>query len=423
LKRLLNLARYSSFFRYRRGRLWCESAPVERIAAQVGTPAYVYSRAGIEAAFRDYRRAFGSVPHAICYSVKANSNLSVLRILARLGSYFDIVSGGELYRLSRIGVPGNRVVFSGVGKTRDEIRDALRASILLFNVESEEELVLLAEEASRLRRAAPAALRINPDVGIEGHPHVATGTRRHKFGVDWEEARRLYLAYRSHPAIRWRGISSHIGSQILRVEPFRVAVRRVARFVRELEREGIRLSFFDCGGGLGVRYISERPPSLRSYVRALAQAVRPTGCRLLLEPGRSLVGPAGVLLTRVLYTKRTRSRRFVIVDAAMNDFIRPALYGARHPITPAVDARAGRGIIRADVVGPVCESGDSFLHDWLMPTVNHGDLLVLWGAGAYGVAQASNYNSRPRPPEVLVEGSHFRVIRRRETREDLIRGE
>lgn len=383
----------------------------------------MYSRAGIEAAFQNYRRAFASVPHAICYAVKANSNLSVLRVLARLGSHFDIVSGGELFRLSQAGVPGDRMVFSGVGKSREEIRDALQAGILLFNVESEEELALLAEEASRLRRPAPAALRINPDVRIESHPHIATGAHRHKFGVDWEEARRLYHAYRNHPAVRWRGISSHIGSQVLRVEPFRLAVRRMARFVRELQWEGIEFSYFDCGGGLGVRYISEQPPSLRSYARALARAVKPTGCQLLLEPGRSIVGPAGILLTRVLYTKTTRGKRFIIVDAGMNDFIRPALYGARHPITLEKDARAGQGTIRADIVGPVCESGDSFLHDWRMPAVNPGDLLVLWGAGAYGFVQASNYNSRPRPPEVLVEGSRFRVIRNREAREDLIRGE
>ena len=413
---------YVPFFAYRAGGLWCEGVSLRAIATQVGTPAYVYSRASLEAGYRRFRGAFQAVPHRVCYAVKANSNLSVLRVLARLGSSFDIVSGGELYRLRRIGVPARRIVFSGVGKTRDEIREALRERILLVYAESEAELELLAAEAARLKRQAPAGLRINPDVEAGGHRHISTGHRRHKFGIDWSDARRLYLAA-DRRSIAWRGISAHIGSQILSVTPFRRAVTRMAGFVRELARAGIKISFLDLGGGLGVRYTSERPPHVADYAPVLTPPVRRLGCRLLLEPGRALVAHAGILLMRVLYTKRTRGKPFVVVDAGMNDFMRPALYQAVHPITPVIRSGAAREVERADIVGPVCETGDCFLHDWPMEQVNAGDLLVLWGAGAYGFVEASNYNSRPRPAEVLVEANSFRVIRRRESRADLIRGE
>jgi len=386
----------------------------------------VYSRAAIETAYRKLDRAFRGLPHTICYAVKASSNLSLLRLFANLGSSFDIVSGGELYRLRRIGVPGRRMVFSGVGKSREEIREALREGVLLLNVESEAELDLLATEAARLRLRAPAAIRVNPDIAAGGHPHISTGYHLHKFGVDWQAAWRLYLSYRDSRWVQWRGISAHIGSQILSVAPFRRAVNRLAEYVWQLGRAGIPLQYFDFGGGLGIRYTAESPPDLQQYARAVRQAVRPLGCRLLLEPGRMLVGPAGVLLMRVLYTKRTRAKDFVVVDAAMNDFMRPALYGAVHPVTPAASAtglsRDRRGG-QMDIVGPVCETGDCFLQDWRMPPVKEGDLLVLWGAGAYGSVSATNYNSRPRAAEVLVDGHRFRVIRRRESRRDLIRGE
>lgn len=421
--RPLDPTQYTPFFAYRRGQLCCEHVPLARIAARSATPAYVYSRASLRAAYRVFDRVFRPVPHTICYAVKANSNLSVLRLLARLGSSFDIVSGGELYRLQRIGVAGKRVVFSGVGKTREEIREALRANILLFNVESEAELELLAEEAARFGHPARAALRINPDVEAGGHPHISTGHHRHKFGIDWNEARRLYLSRQSSRWIAWRGISAHIGSQILSVAPFQRAVTRMAGFVRELAHAGIRISFFDFGGGLGVRYTSEKPPPVAAYARVLIQAVKPHGCRLLLEPGRALVAATGILLMRVLYTKRTRGRLFVVVDAAMNDFMRPALYDAVHPITPVARSSDLRPIEGADIVGPVCETGDCFLHDWPVGEVGAGDLLVLWGAGAYGFVEASNYNSRPRPAEILVKGNSFHTIRRCESRADLIRGE
>ncbi|MDR3722557.1 MAG: diaminopimelate decarboxylase [Candidatus Acidoferrales bacterium] len=416
--------------------LHCEGVSLARIADAVGTPAYVYSRASIEAAYRGLDRAFGSLPHTLCYAMKANSNLSVLRVLARLGSSFDIVSGGELDRLGRIGVPGDRIVFSGVGKTREEIRAALRYSgkgsrrsgILLFNVESAAELEVLLSEAARHVAAGgvrPAtAVRVNPDVLAGGHPHIATGAHQHKFGVDWQEARRLYLAHKDSPWIVWRGITAHLGSQIFSVAPYRRALARLASFVRDLAKNGIRLEFIDIGGGLGIRYTDESALPPAAYARALAEIVRPLGCRLLIEPGRTLVGPAGVLLTRVLYVKGNDKKTFVVVDAAMNDLIRPVLYGATHPITPAVRASgAATKKSRVDVVGPVCESGDFLARDWPLAPVKSGDLLVVWTAGAYGFVQSSNYNARCRAAEVLVEGRRFRVARRREKYDDLVRGE
>jgi diaminopimelate decarboxylase len=419
---IVDPATYTPGFSYRGARLFCEGVSVEEVARKFGTPAYLYSRASIEQAYRRMDSAFGALSHTICYAIKANSNLSILRIFAALGAGFDIVSGGELYRLRKIGVPGNRIVFSGVGKSRDEIREALRARVLLFNVESPAELELLAAEASRMRVRAAASIRVNPDVKAGGHPHIATGQHRHKFGIDWATARGLYLQYRDSRWIDWQGISAHIGSQIFSLSPHRQALTRLTGFARELRAAGISLRYLDAGGGLGIRYTSEQPPEKSAWAEELARIVRPLGCHLLVEPGRSLIGPAGVLLTRVLYTKQNRGKNFVIVDAAMNDFIRPALYDATHPITPA--RRSGRkALSRADIAGPVCESGDCFLRDWPLGNVAPGDALVLWGAGAYGTVQASNYNSRPRPVEVIVEGKRARVIRRRESRADLIRGE
>ena len=417
-------ASYTPQFAWRNGRLHCEGVGLERIADQVRTPAYVYSARSIADAYRGMDRALGSLPHTICYSLKANSNLSILRLLARLGSGFDIVSGGEFYCLQRAGIPASRVVFSGVGKSREEIREALRAGIRLFNAESEAELEVLAGEAARLGRRAPAAIRVNPDVMAGGHPHISTGHHQHKFGMDWADAWRLYLMHRRSRWIDWQGISAHIGSQILTLAPFRSALARLARCVVALARAGVPLRYLDFGGGLGVRYSNERPMSPAAYARAVAAQVRPLGCHLLLEPGRAIVAPAGVLLARVLYIKRNRGKTFVVVDAAMNDLLRPALYGAVHPVTRARQApRAAGPPARADVVGPVCETGDCFVRDWPLGEVAAGDLLVLWGAGAYGLVLASNYNRRPRPAEVLVEGGRFRVIRRRESRRDLLRGE
>src|SRR5271170_129986 len=416
--------------------LYCEGVSLSRIADEVGTPAYVYSRASIEAAYRRLDRAFGSLPHTLCYAMKANPNLSVLRVLARLGSSFDIVSGGELDRLRRVGVPGSRIVFSGVGKTREEIRDALRyggknsrrGGILLFNVESGAELEVLLSEAARHVAAGggrpSAAIRVNPDVLAGGHPHIATGAHQHKFGVDWQEARRLYLAHKDSAWLAWRGITAHLGSQIFSIAPYRRALTRLASFVRDLAKNGIRIEYLDIGGGLGIRYTDEAALPPAAYAKALAEIVRPLGCRLLIEPGRTLVGPAGVLLTRVLYVKGNHRKTFVVVDAAMNDLIRPVLYGATHPITPAIRASgAAAKKTRVDIVGPVCESGDFLARDWPLATVASGDLLVVWTAGAYSFAQSSNYNARRRPVEVLVERRRFRVARRREKYDDLVRGE
>ena len=439
-----NPVQYTPFFAYRHERqrpprekaLHCEGVSLEHVASVVGTPAYVYSRHSIEAAYRQLDGAFGSLPHTLCYSVKANSNLAVLSLLAKLGSGFDIVSGGELDRLQRIGVPGRRIVFSGVGKSRDEIREAIRypgkgkgpGGILLFNAESEEELeVLLSEAARRVGPGGaptPAALRINPDVLAGGHSHISTGHHSHKFGLGWHDARCLYLAHKDSRWIVWRGITAHIGSQIVTMSPFRHALMRLSSHVRELARHDIRLDYLDLGGGLGIRYTHETPLEPLAYARALSAIIRPLGCRLILEPGRTLVGPAGVLLTRVLYVKENRGKTFVIVDAAMNDLIRPVLYHATHPITKVIVQSAGSAQKRpVDVVGPICESGDFLGRDWPLDAVKSGDLLVVWATGAYGFVESSNYNSRPRPPEILVEGQRFRVIRRRQTFKDLVRGE
>jgi diaminopimelate decarboxylase len=415
---------YTPHFAYHQDALKCENVSLSRIAEKCGTPTYVYSSASILEAYRRFASAFRGVPHSICYAVKANSNLSILKLLARAGSSFDIVSGGELHRLRHIGVPGRRIVFSGVGKSNEEIREALQSGILLFNVESESELDSLAAEASRLKLRASSALRVNPDVQAGAHAHISTGHHRHKFGIDSDDARRLYLDRSRAKWISWRGISAHIGSQILGVAPFRRAVIRVASFVRALAKAGVNLSYLDLGGGVGIRYTRESPPDLRAYARAILPHIRTLGCRLLLEPGRAIVGPAGVLLTRVQYIKRNRDKIFAVVDAAMNDFIRPALYQAVHPITHAIrSSNSGVNVVRADIVGPVCETGDCFLRDWPLELPKSGDLLVLWGAGAYGFAQASNYNSRPKPAEVLVNNNHFKVVRHRESRADLIRGE
>ncbi len=427
--------------------LCCENVAVDKIANEAGTPAYAYSGGAIEAAYRRLDRALGTLPHAICYAVKANSNLAVLKLLAKLGSSFDIVSGGELDRLRRIGVDGSRIVFSGVGKTRDEMREALKyqaggkrgakAGIFVFNIESEAELETLIEEATRHVKSGgqrpSAAIRINPDVAAGGHKHISTGKYHHKFGVDWETARRLYLAHKDSPWIHWRGISAHLGSQILTARPYRAGLERLAAHVRELAANGIALETVDIGGGLGIRYTDEKPLDLAEYARTLSRIARGLKCKLLVEPGRWLVGPAGILLTKVIYVKKNRGKTFVIVDAAMNDLIRPVLYEAEHPITPAVrhvpGGIKGRDKVSAaakeivDVVGPVCESGDFLAQNYPLEAVQTGDLLVIWAAGAYGFVESSNYNARRRAAEVLVEGKRFRVVRRRETYGDLVRGE
>ena len=415
--------------------IFCEGVSLADAATKFETPAYVYSRAAITDAFQELDHGLASVPHTLCFAMKANGNLSILKHLAKLGSGFDIVSGGELEHLRRIGARGDRIVYSGVGKTREEIREALRypsagrrgrSGILLFNVESEAELDVLLQEAARHieRGGTPpgVSVRVNPDILAGGHPHIATGLHEHKFGLGWDEARRLYLAHRSSKWIRWQGISAHIGSQIVTPQPFKQALKRVVRFVGELKKNGIALRYLDFGGGLGIRYTNEKVPSRALYARMIANMVRPLGLHLLLEPGRTIIAPAGVLLTRVLYNKRNGKKTFVIVDAGMNDLMRPSLYGAVHPITRTTRNRSKSGSKRdrVDVVGPVCESGDSFLHDWQLGPVKTGEVLAIWATGAYGMSLASNYNGRCRAPEILIDGKKSQLIRRRETIKDLL---
>jgi diaminopimelate decarboxylase len=418
--------------------VFCEGVALENAARRFGTPLYLYSRAAITEAFRELDRGLAGVPHTLCFAMKANGNLSILQHLAKMGSGFDIVSGGELEQLKHLGVRGDRIVFSGVGKTRDEMRAALeyrvasgpgsggQSGILLFNVESEAELeVLLGEAARHVKRGGDApsvAIRVNPDVLAGGHPHIATGLHEHKFGVGWAEARGLYLAHQDSQWIRWQGISAHIGSQIVKPQPFAKALKRVIGFVKELVSHGIALRYLDFGGGLGVRYTNEQVPSRAAYARMVAALMRPLKMHLLLEPGRTIVASAGVLLTRVQYTKRNGKKTFVIVDAGMNDMMRASLYGAVHPATrvtrPGSKSQTPRE--RADVVGPVCETGDCFLHGWPMEAVSPGDVLAIWTTGAYGMSLANNYNGRCRGAEVLVDGKRTRLIRRRETQRDLL---
>jgi len=410
--------------------VYCEGVKLEEIAGRFGTPTYVYSRRAVEEAFDELESGLGRVPHLLCFAVKANGNLTILKLLAQRGSGFDIVSGGELEHLGRIGVRGNRIVFSGVGKTREEIREGLRykssrtsaAGILQFNVESVAELEVLAEEASRLRAVPGVSIRVNPDVKAGGHPHISTGLHEHKFGVSWHEAREMYLAHRSARYVRWQGISVHIGSQIVELAPFQQALERLAGYLLDLRKQGIALKYLDIGGGLGVRYTQERPASRKAYALMIAEVVRRLGVSLLLEPGRAIIAQAGVLLSRVIYTKRSSGKSFVVLDAAMNDLIRPVLYDAPHPVTRVSEKKPQIGAKeRVDVVGPVCETGDCFLQGWPLGKVEPGDAVALWAAGAYGMAQASNYNGRARPAEVLVDGKRARLIRRRETQDDVLR--
>lgn len=408
--------------------LHCEGISLANLARKYGTPIYVYSAATIAERFQIFDRAFQDIPHTICYSVKANSNLSLLRLLAKKGCGFDVVSGGELERvLIADRKAAKRVVFSGVGKTRDELTAALKAGILLFNVESESELWTLAECARRLRTTAPTALRVNPDVAAETHPYISTGLHKHKFGVPIRDARALYAKASKTRSLKVRGVSLHIGSQIIDASPFGEAMVRVADLVRELRAGGHRIDYIDAGGGLGIPY--EEPQSEFSqqaavYAGALAAPLRVLNVHLLLEPGRAIVGPAGVLLTSVVYKKVNNGKRFVIVDAAMNDLIRPALYGAFHEIVAVKRSTHKSGSIeRVDIVGPVCETGDFFARDRDVSPVEEGDLLAIFDAGAYGMVLASNYNTRPRPAEVLVSGKSAKLIRRREKISDLLRQE
>ncbi len=409
-------------FHYLNGRLHCEQVDLEEIAASVGTPCYVYSAQSILDAWRSYDEAFGDLPHLVCYAVKANSSLAVLAMLARLGSGFDIVSGGELFRVMKAGGDPGKTVFSGVGKTTAEIELALRSGIRNFNCESEGELVEINSIAGRLGVTAQFSLRVNPDVDAVTHPYISTGLRDHKFGIDIAAAVDMYRRARTLLHIRAAGVSCHIGSQILDYSPILEAAGKVLTLIEILQADGIPIRHVDLGGGLGISYqTGEQAPGIRDFITDLRDRIGRAGLTVMVEPGRSIVGPAGVLLTRVLNRKITPSKEFIVVDAAMNDLIRPALYKAHHEIGPLRKAE-GKSVM-ADVVGPVCETGDFLARDREMADVQPGSWLAVSSAGAYGFVQASNYNSRPRGAEVLVEGNRWRVVRSRETYDDLIRGE
>ncbi len=407
----------------RRGELYCEDVPLARIADQVGTPAYVYSTATLLRHARVFRASLRGLEVLPCYAVKAAGNLALLAILAREGFGFDIVSGGELHRALRAGADPRRIVFSGVGKRDDELRAGLRAGILQFNCESEEELEQLDAAARALRRRAPVAIRVNPDVNARTHPYIATALATSKFGIPAARARAAFRRAAELRSLELIGLACHIGSQIGDVRPFVEAARKMRALYEQLRADGHPLRRLDLGGGLGVPYgEGPAPASPREYGRALARALRGVDARVLVEPGRLLVANAGVLLTRVLLRKRgAGGRRFAIVDAGMNDLLRPALYGAFHEVEPVARPRAGAELV--DVVGPVCESADVLARRRRLAPLASGDLVVLRSAGAYGMVMSSQYNGRPRPAEVLVDGERFRVVRRRETLDDLVRGE
>jgi diaminopimelate decarboxylase len=409
------------YFWYNKNKLYCEDVSVAEVAKKVGTPFYLYSQSTLERHFKVFDLAFGALPHLTCYAVKANSNLAILSLFRRLGAGFDIVSGGELQRALRAGGDPQKIIFSGVGKSEEEIDLALQHDILQFNVESPAELTILEARARTLNKIARIALRVNPNVDPKTHPYVATGLRQHKFGVPMEKAPELYLKASRSPHLKATGIGFHIGSQITRVEPFVEALNRLKEMVLALRKSDVVIQHLDLGGGLGITYNDEVPPHPDDYGKAVLEVVKDLECTLLLEPGRVIVGNAGILVTRVVLTKQNEGKNFVIVDAGMNDLLRPSLYGSYHGIQPENLSRRRRWT--ADVVGPICESGDFLARDRDMPVVRARDLLAIMSAGAYGFALCSNYNSRPRIPEVLVSGKRMKVIRRRESFRDLIRGE
>jgi len=405
--------------------LHCEAVSLEGLAGRHGTPLYVYSAAMIRSRLQAFASAFRAVPHTLCYSVKANSALAILRMIAGEGAGFDVVSGGELQRILRVKrKAASKVVFSGVGKTAEEMELALRFEILLFNIESASELNLLSAVSARLKKRAAVAIRVNPDVSAKTHPYISTGLHQHKFGVPISEARELYALATRQPYLKVAGVSVHIGSQIADVATFQEALERVVEFVRWLREEGHDIRYLDAGGGLGISYEGNQQSfekQIAAYAKAVLAPVRGLKLHLLLEPGRSIVGAAGVLLTRVLFRKTNYRKRFLIVDAAMNDLLRPSLYSAYHEIVPVQGGAAETEI--TDVVGPICETGDFFARDRKLPVVREGDLLAILDAGAYGSVLGSNYNTRGRAAEVLVDGARAKVIRRRESFEDQVRME
>jgi len=406
------------YFEYKNGELYCEEVPIKKILEDVGTPVYIYSAKTIRRHYKVFEKSFSNIDHLICYSVKANSNIAIISLLKQLGSGADIVSAGELKRALKAGIDPKKIVFSGVGKTPEEIEFALLADILMFNVESLEELETLGEIAKKLEKKAPFALRINPDIDPQTHPYIATGLKRSKFGIPEEFVIEAYKKAKESPYLYPIGIDAHIGSQITSISPFVSALSRLKKIWEELINLGFELKYLDIGGGLGIVYKNEEPPLPQEYADAIIKEGKDLKATIILEPGRVIVGNAGILVTKVLYTKENILKKFVIVDAAMNDLIRPAFYQAYHKIIPVEEKYEEFEVV--DVVGPICESSDFFAKERKLPKVKKGDFLAIMSAGAYGFVMSSNYNSRPRPPEVLVDEDKYYIIRKRETIEDLL---
>lgn len=409
------------FFRYENNSLYAEDVPVKELIENFGTPLYIYSYKTLLRHFKAYDDAFNGIPHLICFALKANSNTAILRIMAQNGGGADIVSGGELFRAMKAGIHPKKIVYAGVGKTEEEIRYALRSRILMFNVESEDELYEIDRIAGDLGLKAPIALRVNPDIDPETHPYISTGLRKHKFGIPIEDALEYYKTIKKLKNLEIVGIHKHIGSQITKVSPFTDALKKVLLLVDELSRYGITIKYLDIGGGLGITYKDEVPPLPQDLAKHLLPLVKEKGLTLILEPGRSIVGNAGILITKVLYLKKGIDKEFVIVDAGMNDLIRPSFYGSYHHIQPIEKKK--RKTIVADIVGPICESSDFLAREREIPEIKQGEYLAVMSAGAYGFSMSSNYNSRPRAAEVLVKGKDYGLIRKRETYRDIIRGE
>jgi diaminopimelate decarboxylase len=407
-------------FQYKNSELHCEDVPVSRIAKEIGTPFYLYSYATLKQHFRAFDDAFSDVPHLTCFAMKSNSNLAILKLFALEGGGVDIVSGGELYRALKAGVDPRKIVYSGVGKTAEDMEYALQSRILMFNVESSQEIQLLDEIAGRVGRKAAVSIRVNPDIDPQTHPYISTGLRENKFGIDIRQALEEYTRVSRLKNLKVSGVSCHIGSQLTRLSPFVDALKKVKELISQLRQIGIGVSYLDLGGGLGITYDQEEPPHPREYAKAIKGQLDIKDIAVILEPGRVIVGNAGILVAKVLYKKTTAEKSFIIVDAAMNDLIRPSLYGSFHGIEP-VRVRGPR--IKADVVGPICESSDFLAKDREMDSFETGDLLAVMSAGAYGFSMSSNYNSRPRVAEVLGKGNAYHVIRARESYEDLVRGE
>ncbi len=408
-------------FKYKNHQLQCEEIPIQQIAEKVGTPFYLYSYHTLVRHFTVFDDAFKGIPHLVCYSAKSNSNLAILRLFVNLGGGVDIVSGGELYRALNAGADPQKIVFSGVGKREDEIEYALKAGILMFNVESSQELQAINEVAGRIGKKAPISIRVNPDIDPKTHPYISTGLKQNKFGIDILRAPMAYRLAAQMPHLKIVGIDCHIGSQLVEVEPVVEALKRLKQLVENLRKEGLKINYLDLGGGLGITYEDEEPPHPVEYASTILEEIRGFGCTLVLEPGRVIVGNAGVLISKVLYTKENEEKRFVIVDAGMNDLVRPSYYGSYHNILPVKEEK--REEIIADVVGPICESSDFLAKGRKLPNLRSGELIAVMSAGAYGFSMSTNYNSRPRVAEVIVKDNQMFVIRKREDYEDLVRGE